>query len=299
MLRNVFITVPVSQGNRFRKFFCGPLLLFAVAVTAGAASLSDSLPLEGNYRQQGKPFSRRKVERFLRNQDSSVSGLAGRSRGFRLTAGGIGLTIWSVNLGISVYQFSALYKAIDRQEPIALPLQQLTTPLLIGGEIATFIQDRFNSRSDYLLHCSALEYNRQLHLRRYPDSAFSLTIDKAKFGWYRQDRLLLPVHVVHTVLREKDSSRPLSNWSLAFREVASPMQALGAWFLCYAIIGYLAPEGVDEQTRSTQLTAGITLTGFGIINAVISRILLKNAISRYNEAVNPAAGKPGIIEEMN
>lgn len=274
------------------------MLLLIVTTCAAAAKLTDSLPIEQYFMQQGKQFSRGKVEKFLRGQDSFAD-LAGGSRAYRLTSGGIAATIWSINLGISIYQFTALYQAIERQEPLVMPLQEFSTPLMIGGEIATFVQQRLSYRSDFLLHKAALKYNRQLQLRRYPDSLFSLKIEKAKFGVYRQDRLFLPDHVVYAVLRENEQSRSLSNWSLMFRETAQPVQAFGAMFLAYALIGFLVPEGVDPRVRSTQLSVGLSLTGFGIINGIVSWAIRKNAIEKYNESVTPSDEQPGIIEERD
>ncbi len=272
-----------------------PALFFSVAAMAGARPLSDSLPLEAYYRQSGKSFSRWKVERFLRSEESTAN-LAGRSRGYRLAAAGIGATIWSVNLGVSIYQFTSLFRAIERGEPLVIPLQNLGTPLMIGGEIASFVQARLKTRSDFLIHKAALEHNRQLQLRLFPDSVFSLKLEKMKFGWYRQDRLLLPEQVLYGVLRENEQSRSLSNWSVVFREIASPAQGFGALFLAYAIVGYIAPEGVDPRVRSTQLSAGISCISFGVINGIVSWALRKNAIRKYNAAIAPAADEPGILE---
>lgn len=270
----------------------GMLLVFC----STAATVSDSLPLEGYYTQDGRNISRRKLERFLRDQDT-VSDLAARSRGYRLAAAGIGGTMTGINLGISIYQFTYLLRAIERQEPITIPLENLATPLLIGGQVTGLIQGRFNNRADYLLHKSALAFNQRLFNQHYPDSVFSLIIEKDRFGWYRQDRLLMPNSVVYAVLREKECSRPLSNWSLVFREVAQPVQAFGALFLAYAIMGFITPEGVDPKVRNAQLSTGISLTGFGIINSVISWAFLKNAIGNYNDEVSPHKEVPGIHED--
>ena len=284
--------------SRFNASLCRAILLpFLCAIgTTGAALLSDTLPLVDYFAQQGKEFPRRKVERFLQDHETSAD-LAGRSRAYRLSAAGIGATMWSVNFGISLYRFTYLIRAIEHREPVTIPLENLTTPLLIGGEIASFVQGRLSNRSDYLLHKSALVYNENRLVHPYPDSVLSLRIERAKFGLYRQGGLLMPDHVTYAVLREKDASRFSSNWSLALREVAQPVQAFGALFVAYAIMGFFTPDVVDVKTRQLQLTTGISLTGFGIIASVISRMVQKSAVDDYNGAVDSSGNAPGITEE--
>ena len=270
------------------------LLCFCCSITA--APISDTLPFSGYYRQQGKKFSRRKVEKFLRNQDSSAE-LAGRSRAYRLTAGGIGATMGAINLGITIYQITSLIKEIEQQVPVSIPLNDLSTMLSIGAEITSIAQGYLRNHSDFLLHKAALEYNRQLFRKLFPDSLFDYRIEKQHYGWYRQDRLEMPEHVLYSTLRENEPSRIAANWSIAFREVAQPAYVVGGLFIFYLLSGLLDPHR-DIRTRNQQLGWGIGLTGFGIINSIVSAVIRNRAIDIYNHNLPVDEEEPGIKESV-
>jgi hypothetical protein len=106
------------------------LSLFLVSSTV-AASLSDTLFIEGYYSQLGKNYSRRTIENFLLSQDTSMA-LADAAKGLRLSAWAIGATMWCINTGIAIYQIKQFMDAVERQEPISSNLDNLTIPLAIG-----------------------------------------------------------------------------------------------------------------------------------------------------------------------
>ena len=108
----------------------------------------------------------------------------------------------------------------------------------------------------------------------------------------------MPSHVLYAVLREQERSRIAANWSIAFRETAAPLNTVGTLFLFYAIMGYIEPEGVDESLRNTQLSLGISFTGFGIVSTIISSVLKRKAVEHYNNEVAPHGEETGIEEKM-
>ena len=260
-----------------------PLLL---ASTLSAASLSDSLFIEGYYSQEGKSFSRRKVENFLLTQDTSRA-LADAAKGLRLSAWAIGATLWCVNTGIAAYQIKRFVDAVERQEPVSSNLDNLTIPLFIGGEITSFVQNRLRYRSDYLIHKAVIAYNAGLYNRRSKGEWLDLTIKKAGSGRYTQDRVFMPEHVLYAVLRENDGSRAFSNWSVVCKETANQTLGIGVLFLALAAVGYVSEGPVDTKARDTQLGLGIGITSFGIINAIVSAVTRSAAIKEYNWSISP------------
>jgi hypothetical protein len=260
-----------------------PLLL---ASSLSAATLSDSLFIEGYYSQEGTSFSRRKVENFLLTQDTSMA-LADAAKGLRLSAWAIGTTMWCINTGIAAYQIKQFLDAVEREEPISANLDNLTIPLAIGGEITSFVQNRLRYRSDYLIHKAVLAYNTDRCEKLGLDSCLDLRIKKGQEGRYMQDRLFMPEHVLYAVLRENDGSRAFANWSVVCRETANQALGIGMLFLALAAVGYLDEGPVDRRARDTQLGLGIGITSFGIINAIVSAITRGAAIKEYNWSISP------------
>jgi hypothetical protein len=263
------------------------LLPLLFSSTLCAASLSDSLFIEGYYSQNSKSFSRRQVENFLLRQDTSMA-LADAAKGMRLSAWAIGATMWSINAGIAAYQIKQFVDAMEREEPISSNLDNLTIPLVIGGEVASFVQNRLRNRSDYLIHKAVIAYNGVLCEKLKRDSCFDLSIKKTRPWKYMQDRVIMPEHVLYGVLRGNDASRPYANWSLVCKETANQTIGIGILFLALAGIGYLDQEGpVDTRARNMQLSLGIGIMSFGIVNAIVSAVTRGAAIKEYNGAVSP------------
>jgi hypothetical protein len=268
-----------------------PYMVLLLYAAVSAASLSDSLFIEGYYSQQGKSFSRRQVENFLLKQDTSAS-LADAAKGLRLSAWAIGATMWCITTGITAYQVKRFIDAVDRQEPISSNLDNLTIPLVIGGEISSFTQNRLRYRSDYLIHKAAVAYNNNIRGKSVLDSTSDHRIKKVRSGWYAQDRVHMPDQVLHAVLREQEGSRSLSNWSVVCKVTADQTLGVGFLFLALAAIGYLEEGPVDIKARDTRLGLGIGFTSFGIVNAIISSVSRKAAIEEYNGATAPRARIP-------
>jgi hypothetical protein len=263
------------------------LLPLLFASTISAASLSDSLFIEGYYSQNGRSFSRRQVENFLLTQDTSMA-FADAAKGMRLSAWAIGTTMWCINTGIAAYQVKQFVDAVEREEPISSNLDNLTIPLAIGGTITSFVQTRLRNRSDYLIHKGVIAYNGVLCEKLKRDSCLDLSIKKTRSGKYMQDRVFMPEHVLYGVLREQDASRTFADWSLVCKETANQTLGIGILFLALAGIGYLDQEGqVDTRARNMQLSLGIGITSFGIVNAIVSAVTRGAAIKEYNGAVSP------------
>lgn len=271
----LFINIPMRS-----------LLPLLLASSLSAASLSDSLFIEGYYLQAGKTFSRRHVENFLLNQDTSMA-LADAAKGLRLSAWAIGATMWCVNTGIAAYQIKEFVDAVERQEPISSNLDNLTIPLAIGGTIASFVQNRLRYRSDYLIHKAVIAYNGNLCKKQKRDSCLDLRIKKARSGKYMQDRVFMPEHVLYAVLRDNDNSRAFANWSYVCKETTNQTLGIGILFLALATIGYLDEGPVDTQARDMQLGLGIGITCFSITSAIVSAITRGAAIKEYNRSISP------------
>lgn len=270
---------------RIRKAFFFATLLYTSIV---AGDLSDSLFIENHFSQNGRQVSRRKVEKFLLDQNSSAL-FIDKSKGYWWSSWAIGATMWTINTGYSLYQAKLVYDAIQRQDYMSLTganIDRFTVPLVIGGEISSFVQGLLRTRADYWLHKGVTYYNCSL-AKNYPgDSLMDHTMRKTKSGMYMQDRVLMPARIVNPILRDLSDSRPFALWSDATDFLANQTIGIGGMFLALAIIGYMEQEGVDTKARDAQLTLGISLTSFGIINAIVSSVTRKAGIRRYNEAVS-------------
>jgi hypothetical protein len=273
------------------------MILVLFFTTGIAAPLSDSLLIEGHYSQKGKSISRRKLEKFLQKQDVSMS-LVKRSKAWRISAWTIGASMWCVNIGITAYQVRQFMDAVEKQQPINTNLASVTVPLIVGGEIAAFVQGRLRTRSEYLLHKAVTAYNNDVCQRHAIGLVMDHRITKVKSSWYRQDRVLMPTRVLYPVLKEKDASRSYANCSFIFRELGNQSVAAGAMFLALAAIGYIQKDSVDTGERDFQLYFGIGLASFGIINKIISAVTRNAAVRRYNESIpestQPAQDRPAL-----
>jgi hypothetical protein len=294
-------------------------ILFCVPFTE-AKPLSDSLPIQGNFSQDGHWVSRFKVERFLLKQDSSVE-FVDHSLGYKWSGHSIGAMLWCVNIGVSLYQLKQVIDAIEKQnilldttgkqEALTNRLYQFTIPLTIGSEVASFVQSRLYNRSDYLLHKGALAYNASV-AQKYPGGpGIDLHIEKDRNGWYKQGGLLMTEPVLYGVLREQSASRAGANWSAVLKEIGTQVGSWGGMYIGLALLSYLQESMadtsiiIDKKARESNLTIGITLTSFSIIDAIVSAVTRNAAIKRYNAAlparhVAPVAprdsSQTGIIE---
>jgi hypothetical protein len=105
------------------------------------------------------------VENFLLTQDTSRT-LADAAKGLRLSAWAIGATMWCINTGIAAYQIKQFVDAMEQQKPVNANLDNLTIPIAIGDEIASFVQNRLRYRSDYLIHKAIIAYKADLCEKR-------------------------------------------------------------------------------------------------------------------------------------
>jgi len=281
-------------------------LLFCVPF-AGAKSLSDSLPIEGNYSQDGHSVSRFKLERFLLAHDSSVE-LADHSLGYKWSGHVVGATMWCVNLGVSAYQLeqfldalkkqNAIIDSTGKQEAFSNSLYKFTIPLTIGSDAASFVQSLLYNRSDYLLHKAALAYNSSI-AKNGP--AIDLHIEKEKYGWYKQGGLLMTEPVLYGVLREQPASRASANWSAVLREIGIQAGEWGGMYIALALLSYLEEASgdssiiIDKKARDSNLKIGVSLAAFGIVNAIISTVTRNSAIKKVQcrSAGAKCAGRPG------
>ena len=296
------------------------LLILFLSLFAEAKPLSDSLPIQGNFSQDGHWVSRFKVERFLLTQDSGVE-FVDRSMGYKWSGHAVGAMLWCVNLGVSAYQLKLVLDAIEKQnilldstgkqEALTNRLYQFTIPLTIGSEVASFVQSRLYNRSDYLLHKGALAYNASVAQKFPAGPGLDLHIEKDKNGWYKQGGLLMTEPVLYGVLREQPASRAGANWSVVLKEIGMQVGSWGGMYIGLALLSFLQESMgdtsviIDKKARESNLTIGISLTSFGIINAIVSAVTKKAAIKKYNGAlpgrpVTPAtppdSTQTGIIE---
>jgi hypothetical protein len=296
------------------SFVC---LLFLVS-PAPAEPLSDSLPIEGHYSQAGRPVSRGKVEDFLLTQNSSVE-YVDHSLAYKWGGRGVGALLWSVTIGVAVYEFKQIHDAVQNQsilldttgkrEPFSNRLDKFIIPLTIGSGIASFVQARLYNRSDYLLHKGALAYNASVARKFSKDSVLDLHIEKAGSGKYKQGGLLFAEPVLYGILREQPASAGNATWSWVLRETAHQLGSWGGTYLCLALISYLqermgGPDFfIDKKAQQLNLTIGISLTAGGIISTIISSAVRNRGIKNYNESLpkpvpypaTPQQGTPSVM----
>jgi hypothetical protein len=295
---------------------CGHVLAVLILLPATLAwtrPLSDSLPIEGHFSQAGNSVSRFRVERFLLKQDSSVE-LADLSLGYKWSGHVIGASLWCVNLGVSAYEFEQFLNALKKQNNLldssgkqaafSNSLYKFTIPLTIGSDAASFVQSLLYDRSDYLLHKAALAYNTKVARNR----AIDLHIVKERNGWYEQGGLFMSEPVLYGVLREQPASRACANWSASLKEIGVQAGEWGGMYIALALLSYLEEASgdssviVDKRARNSNLTIGVSLVSFAIVNAIVSAVTRNAGIKRYNAAlpkpgasvapVNKAASSP-------
>jgi hypothetical protein len=281
------------------KFFTF-LFLYIFPVIAIAAPLSDSLPIQGHYSQGGRTVSRFKLERFLLDKSPS-SDFVDHSLGYKWSGHGIGALLWSVNIGMTVYEVMQIMDAIEKQkividtangglrEPFSNKLARFTIPLTIGSQAATFIQTRLYNRSDYLLHKGALAFNMAL-AKKYSEE-LDLHIEKKGFGVYVQGGLVFYEPVLYSVLREQKAASNHVVWSWTLKETGIQLGAWGSTFLGYALISYLQETSgmrfaIDKKEQRVNLNLGIGLTVGSLACAIASAVVRNKGIERYNEALS-------------
>jgi hypothetical protein len=280
------------------NIFAQVLALFILlpATLAWTRSLSDSLPIEGHFSQSGNSASRFKVERFLLKQDSSVE-LADRSLGYKWSGHVIGASLWCVNLGVNAFEFEQFLDALKKQNSIldssgkqaafSNNLYKFTIPLTIGSDAASFVQSLLYDRSDYLLHKAALAYNTKVA----KNGMIDLHIVKEKNGWYEQGGLFMSEPVLYGVLREQPASRARANWSASLKEIGIQAGEWGGMYIALALLSYLEEASgdstiiVDKKARNSNLTIGVSLVSFAIVNAIVSAVTRNAAIKKYNAAL--------------
>jgi hypothetical protein len=271
-----------------------------LAPFVAASPLSDSLPIEGHYSQGGHSVGRGKLEKFLLSHDTSAL-LTDHSIKYKWSGHAIGAALWCVDIGVSAYQLKLVLDALKNQNrlldstgkqfALSNDLYKFTVPLFIGGEVASFVQERLYNRSDYLLHKSALAFNASLAKKFSPDSALDLCIEKAKSGGYTQGGLFMTEPALYGVLREQPGSRAISNWSATLKEIGRRAGEWGGMYIGLALLSYLQEAAgdssmvIDKKARDLNLTIGVSLASFGIVDAIVSIVTKNIAIKKYNEGI--------------
>ena len=293
-----------------RKIMVWSLILAAVAA---ALPLSDSLPIKDHYSQGDRSVSRFRIERFLLSQDSSAD-YVDRSLGYKWSGHAVGALVWCVDIGIAAYEIEGLLDAIKNEskldsagksEPFSNSLYKFTIPLTIGTEIASFIQQRLYSRSDYLLHKGALAFNASVARRASRDDFFDLHIDKLDAGEYKQGGLLLTEPALYGVLLDNRASASHSVWSWITKEVGAELGEWAGMYLGLALVSYLQEMqgnpafAIDKNAQRLNLTIGASFAASSIACAIVSSIVRNKGVDRYNEAVpkRPVAPAPQRIIE--
>lgn len=301
--------------NLFRQATLVFILFFTLV--ASPAPLSDSLPIEGNYSQTGHSVSNFKLERFLLKQDSSLD-YTDRSLGYRWSGHAVGALLWCVNIGVTAYEIKQIYDAIQNQSisvdttglkmPFSNNLYKFIIPIIIGTEVASFVQARLYDRADFLLYKGALAYNATLAKKRSQD--LDLHIEKLDFGGYKQAGLYLTEPVLEGVLLEQPASSSRSVLSWVFKELGIQVGSWAGDFLGLALISYLQETmgdtmfAIDKKAQRFNLTMGLSLAAFSIASAITSSVIRNKGIEKYNEALPkrnipaaPAAPEPQNIIE--
>ena len=261
--------------------------------------MSDSVPIQGHFSQDGNSVSRFKLERFLLMRDSSVE-FVDRSLGYKWSGHAVGALLWCLNIGLSAYQINQFLDALERknndletsgrQEAFSNTLYKLTIPLTIGSEIASFVQSRLYNRSDYLLHKGLLAFNASAAEKSHA-APIDLHIEKLKNGCYQQDGLLLTEPVLYGVLREQPASRPAALWSATLHETGAELGTWGGLFIGLALLSYLQEASgdtsllVDKKGRDANLKIGISLAASGVVSAIVSAVTRNVAVKKYNAAL--------------
>lgn len=274
------------------KRICFAAILL-VAAAASAGPLSDSLPIQGHFSQNGQPVSRFKLERFLLAHDSSAD-LADRSLGYKWSGHAVGALLWCVDIGVAAYEIKGVYDAIKnesildaggKRQPYSNSLYKYTIPLTIGTEAASFIQERLYVRSDYLLHKAALAFNESVAQK------VDLHIDKSGFGEYSQGGLTFGEPVLNAILLEQPASAPRAAWSWVLKETGIQVGSWGGMYVGLALLSYLEEMqgdttlAIDKGARAANLTIGVSLIAGGIVCAIVSWVIRNKGIEKYNEAV--------------
>jgi len=240
---------------------------------------------------------------------------ADRSLGYKWSGHAVGALLWCVNAGVAAYEIKQIYDAIQNQslfdtatghrQPFSNNLYKYTIPLIIGSEVASFVQTRLYNRSDYLLHKAALAFNASVAKKYSQD--LDLHIEKFDFGGYKQAGLNISEPVLYGVLLEQPASRARSVWSWVFKELGIQVGSWAGMYLGLALISYLQETmgdtsfAIDKKAQRFNLTMGLSLTAFSIASAIASSVIVNKGIEKYNEALpkrNPPAA-PAAPEPQN
>jgi hypothetical protein len=256
-------------------------LLFATASGALTPTATDTALIEGGYSQNGFSLNQRAMERMLLATHSmAVIDHVERARGCRIASRAIGISMWCVTTGVSAYE---VYRAIDDFQhgqdvsPFAL---NVTLPLMIGGEVTSFIQGLLYRRAGYLQYKAVQAYNNQLSAERKLTRVVDHELRQTQFTQYTQDGLLLAPTTVQYVLLEESASRATAARAALYRETSGHTASVGASLLVLAIMAT-----VEDRDAGVYWGLGGGLVGFGIVNAISATAARNRAIRKYNESV--------------
>jgi hypothetical protein len=131
-----------------------------------------------------------------------------------------------------------------------------------------------------------------------------LHIGKAGIGVYSQYGLTFEVPVLLSILREQRASKSYAIWSWILSETGYQASTWGTTYLGFALISILqeyasaVPFAIDVKERQFNLAMGISLTVGSISCAIVSAVIRKIGIGKYNEAL-PKIDAPAPREQQN
>jgi hypothetical protein len=203
-----------------------------------------------------------------------------RARGCRIASRAVGISMWCLTTGVSAYE---VYRAVDdfqHGQDVSPFAFNVTLPLIIGGEVTSFIQGLLFRRAEYLLHKSVQSFNNQLCTERKLSRVVDHELRQTQFTQYTQDGLLLTPATVQYVLLEESASRATAARAAIYRETSGHTASVGASLLALAILAT-----VENRDAGVYWGLGGGLVGFGIVNAIAATAARNRAIRKYNESV--------------
>lgn len=206
-----------------------------------------------------------------------------KAKNYRGFGHGIGFSIWAISIGVTIPQIVNFVRIVKdpASARVTNSYDDLTLPLTIGGEIGSLFQSRLYSRSDYFLRKAVIAYNNDLCKKRGLEMDLDHTLKKSsiKNGWYVQDGIDMSTETMFMILMDYRETRSYSIGSQVFREVGSRTANLGVTFILFDLLAVINGYEMREYRYT-----GIGLTTFGIINAIVSRVLRKKGLDIHNAA---------------
>ncbi len=227
--------------------------------------MCDSIPIKGNFKQNGHRVSRRSMKRFLSGYKGCEEYIEKYEK-LRITGYSIGF----------LTAIPAVYTMFRNDKSIRLTL------IAVGiYEIGAFSVFPCIGKSDYYLRKAIVTFNRSL----LPDSV-NTTVGFSKIiqrdNTYYQDDLLIPGLALSHVLFENPVSRHNVIRSKIYSILGTNSIAAGAIFLLTS--GLLAIFQEGDTARPMLLgSLGLLSLGTGLVISV--NVTMKKAIEKYNQSI--------------